>query len=97
LYTEGATNTGFGVNQGYRPGPLNAALGFQFKMGWKLPSRHHQNSAQALYSLGTPRWAAVGQHSLIGHCRSIGSAVGETALRTLGLRKRTIELITEFN
>jgi hypothetical protein len=97
LYAEGATNTGFGINQGYRPWPLDAALGFQLKMGWKLPSRSHQDRAEALYSFCTSGRAAVGKDILIGHCRRIGSAVGVAALRTLGLRQCTIELIAEFN
>jgi hypothetical protein len=97
LNAEGAANTGFGVNQSYWPWPLDAAFGFQLKVGRKLPPGHHQNRAQALYSLGAPRRAAVGQHPLIGHCRSIGSAVGVTALRALGLRQNIIELIAKFN
>jgi hypothetical protein len=60
LYAEGATNTGFGVNQGYWPRPLDTAFDFQLKMGRQLPSGHHQNSAEALYSLSAPRRAAIG-------------------------------------
>jgi hypothetical protein len=59
LYAEGATDTGFGINQGYWSRPLDAALSFQLKMGWKLPSGHDQNSAQALYSFGAPRRTAI--------------------------------------
>jgi hypothetical protein len=97
LYAEGAAYAGFWVNQGYWPWPLDAALSFQLKVGRKLPSRHPQNRVQALYSFGTPRRAAVREGSLIGHCRRIGSAIGVTALRTLGLRQHIIELIAEFN
>jgi hypothetical protein len=41
LYAEGATNTGFGINQGYWPWPLDAALGLQLKTGRQLPAGHH--------------------------------------------------------
>jgi hypothetical protein len=45
LYAEGATNTGFRINQGYWPWSLDAALGFQLKMGGQLATRCHQDRA----------------------------------------------------